>query len=132
MLYPVLALNETFASVSTYGQGYLLDASTMRWFLTLFRGYFQTEKFDPLHLSEQQLRALPRTYLFSAGCDVLTNEAQHFALSLQGDARFSHQAFVHLPHDFVLYSGKINAAKTAVNTLITTINSHPTPTKESL
>lgn len=120
LLYPVLALNQQYPSYQRFGQKFLLDAEQMRWFLSLLRSYFNQHHFDPLQLTDAQRRSLPSIRLFSAGCDVLSDEADVFVARNQSpDQVLTHHRFASLPHDFCLYHGKLLCVQQAVKQIFT-------------
>lgn len=116
LIYPVLALHQQYPSYQSYGKDYLLDEEKMRWFLSLFRPYFRNHNFNPMELSAKQLQNLPPVRLFSAGCDVLHDEAVAFySLLKTQEKKIQYKDFPYLPHDFCLYRGKLACAELAVN-----------------
>jgi acetyl esterase len=116
LIYPVFSLNETYPSYETYGENYLLDASTMRWFRSLCSPYFKQRGFDPMKLSQNDLEGL-RLSVFSAGCDVLADEADVFTKLVSAD----HYQFPEMPHDFCLYGGKIASTQAPITAILNTL-----------
>jgi acetyl esterase/lipase len=113
LLYPVLSLNQTFASYERHGEGHLLDERDMRWFRSLVSPYFLARDFDPLALEPADLADLDVT-VASAGCDVLADEARLFAEGRP--VRLL--SFPDLPHDFCLYHGMVPSAGAALSKII--------------
>ena len=123
LLYPVLALNQQYPSYQGFGHKLLLDAQQMRWFLSLWRSFFNQHGFDPLQLTDVQRQSLPPIRLFSAGCDVLSDEAEVFVSRLQSPDRvLTHHRFASLPHDFCLYQGKLLCVQQALKQIVTELN----------
>ena len=128
LLYPVLALNQQYPSYQRFGQKLLLDAQQMRWFLSLWRNFFSQHGFDPLQLTDAQCRSLPPIRLFSAGCDVLSDEADVFVSRLQSPDRvLTHHRFASLAHDFCLYQGKLACVQQALTQIFTELDRRPIP-----
>ncbi|WP_010109979.1 alpha/beta hydrolase fold domain-containing protein [Verminephrobacter aporrectodeae] len=116
LIYPVLSLHDYHASYEAYGQGFLLDASAMRWFRALVAPYFAARGFDPISLAADTLADIPID-LISAGCDVLADEATQFAKR----TNVQHLHCADLPHDFCLYANRIASAQTGLNRIVTAL-----------
>lgn len=116
LIYPVLSLHEHHASYEAFGQGFLLDASAMRWFRSLITPYFAARGFDPMSLPSNVLADIPID-LISAGCDVLADEASQFAKR----ANVQHVHCADLPHDFCLYANTIVSAQAGMNSIVTAL-----------
>jgi acetyl esterase/lipase len=122
LLYPVVSLNVQYPSHNHYGERFLLNSSTMRWFATMLRAFFNAQKFDPLRLTSAQANRLPPIQLFTAGCDVLHDEAIAFTQHATGlGMTIHHRCFETLPHDFALYLHKVPCAEHAVTDIIQTL-----------
>ncbi|MFK7874174.1 MAG: alpha/beta hydrolase fold domain-containing protein [Paracoccaceae bacterium] len=100
LIYPVLALKQIYPSTELFGEGYLLDDLDMRRFRDLYKDWFLSKGFDPMNLPLDALSEL-EVYVFSAGVDVLADEAAIFA----DRHKVKHRRFGRMPHDFCLYSG---------------------------
>ncbi|MEI7375994.1 alpha/beta hydrolase [Dickeya chrysanthemi] len=114
LLYPVLASHHRFTSFEQYGEGYLLDASMLRWFAGHWLPWCQQLGFDPLS-ADFAFARLPPVTLHTAGYDVLSDEGCAFARQAHlAGASLTHCHHVALPHDFCLYAGKLPSARLAV------------------
>ncbi|WP_217564592.1 alpha/beta hydrolase fold domain-containing protein [Vibrio cholerae] len=114
LIYPVLALSEEHASYNQFNKGFLLDADSMRWFRSLVRPFFEAENFEPFSLTPTLLGRVGHIAIYSAGQDILRDEAASFARqTMMEEVKVSHHCFEQLPHDFCLYTGKIDAAREA-------------------
>ncbi|BET98882.1 alpha/beta hydrolase fold domain-containing protein [Xenorhabdus taiwanensis] len=114
LLYPVLASHHNFESFQRYGEGYLLDATILRWFAEHWLPWCRQQQFDPL-ASDYAFSRLPPIVLHTAGYDVLADEGLAFAsLARQAGASLQHYHHPALPHDFCLYAGKLASSRDAV------------------
>lgn len=116
LLYPVLSFNQTYPSYEAYGENHLLDASIMRWFRSMCSPYFKQRGFDPMKLEKRDLTGL-QISVFSAGCDVLADEADAFAKQVS----VNHCRFTNMPHDFCLYRGKMTSTHDPIAAVINTL-----------
>jgi acetyl esterase/lipase len=124
LIYPVLELQSEYPSYTEFGEGFFLDASAMRRFKGFLLPYFQAQGFDPFNLSAQERCALAHCTLVTAGCDVLRDEGLSWkALLEKRDVAIRHCHFDDLPHDFCLYTGKLDIARTAVKRILSTLAS---------
>jgi acetyl esterase len=115
LIYPVLDLQTERESYRTFGEGYFLDSGTMRLFRSILNPFFSGRAFDPFALSESDLARLPACSIVTSGCDVLRDEGLAWVGHLANrSVRLRHQHFPDLPHDFCLYAGKLNSARSAV------------------
>ncbi|ROM90341.1 hypothetical protein BK658_26740 [Pseudomonas brassicacearum] len=127
LIYPVLELQSEHPSYAEYGEGYFLDASAMRRFREFLLPYFQTHGFDPFKLSAEERCALPPCTLVTSGCDVLRDEGLSWKVAMEkSDVAVRHYHFDDLPHDFCLYTGKLDVARTAVKRILSTLNATET------
>lgn len=123
LIYPVLELQLEHLSYAEYGEGYFLDASAMRRFREFLLPYFQKQGFDPFRLGAEECRALPPCTLVTSGCDVLCDEGLSWKAEMEKSAVVvQHCHFDDLPHDFCLYAGKFDVARTAVKRILSTLN----------
>lgn len=114
LLYPVLANHHNFDSFQHHGEGYLLDAATLRWFAGHWLPWCRQQQFDPL-ASNYDFSSLPPVVLHTAGYDVLSDEGLAFAAQAsKAGASLQHYHHPALPHDFCLYAGKIASSRLAV------------------
>lgn len=121
LIYPVLDLGTERESYRTFGEGYFLDSDSMRLFKSILEPFFAGRDFDPFALSDGDLARLPACSIVTAGCDVLRDEGLAWVEQLAGrSAGLRHQHFPDLPHDFCLYTGKLNSAKNAVTEIAET------------
>lgn len=116
MIYPVLDLLSERDSYREFGENHFLDQNTMSKFKGFLQPYFASRDFDPFLLTDLDLTRLGDPALVTAGCDVLRDEAFAWteALSQRG-VLVDHTVFPDLPHDFCLYTGKIESARVAVS-----------------
>lgn len=115
LIYPVLDLQTERESYRMFGEGYFLDRDSMRLFKSVLRPFFSERGFDPLALPENDLARLPDCSIVTAGCDVLRDEGFAWAERMATrSAGLRHQHFPDLPHDFCLYAGKLDSARSAV------------------
>lgn len=115
LIYPVLDLQTERESYQKFGEGYFLDRDTMRVFKSIVSPFFSERDFDPFHLSDEDLARLPACSIVTTGCDVLRDEGLAWVQHLtERSIGVSHQHFPDLPHDFCLYVGKLQSAKSAV------------------
>ncbi|MDB5796582.1 MAG: putative esterase [Paucimonas sp.] len=117
LIYPVLDLSGTERqSWQAYGTGYALDATDMR----EFRGYWrEAAHFAPFSLlGETGVSGdkLPPTSVFSAGCDLLHDEAEQWCAGLiSRGVPLQYHCFETLAHDFCLMAGAAPSCLEAVN-----------------
>jgi acetyl esterase/lipase len=119
LIYPVLSLadDRDFPSYERFGRNLTLDIDFMRWFRSLARAGLPDD-FDPFCCDEQILAGLPETFIASAGCDMLSDEAVEFALRLRRAGVVTrHITFSELPHDFCLYRSKSERARAATQAI---------------
>ena len=115
LIYPVLDLRTERESYRTFGAGYFLDSDAMRLFKSILEPFFSKRAFDPFALSESDLAGLPSCSIVTSGCDVLRDEGLAWVEHLADrSVPLRHQHFPDLPHDFCLYSGKLDSARSAV------------------
>ncbi|MEY9839837.1 alpha/beta hydrolase fold domain-containing protein [Streptacidiphilus sp. EB103A] len=115
LIYPVLDLGTERESYRTFGEGYFLDQDSMRQFRSVLRPFFSGRGFDPFTLTDSELARLPDCSVVTAGCDVLRDEGFAWVEQLADrSVRPRHQHFSDLPHDFCLYAGKLESARSAV------------------
>ncbi|SEK91104.1 Acetyl esterase/lipase [Streptacidiphilus jiangxiensis] len=115
LIYPVLDLSTERESYETFGEGYFLDREHMRRFRSVLEPFFTARGFDPFALTDSELAGLPACSVVTAGCDVLRDEGLAWVEQLADrSARPHHQHFPDLPHDFCLYTGKLESARGAV------------------
>jgi acetyl esterase len=122
LIYPVLEVHVDYPSYRHYGEGFFLDAGAMQRFRAVLAPWCLAKGFDPFALGEADLASLPDCRLFSAGCDVLSDEAHAWENALREQGRaVHHHPFLDLPHDFCLYFGKLPAAERAVLHILSTL-----------
>lgn len=112
LIYPVV--DRTTAPNSPFGREHFLDTSMMTWFYKLIDPLF--EQFgSPCEMSPKDLCALPPTTLHIAEADILAAQGQSFGAILSKANRLqNYETHVGLPHDFCLYAGSSDAAKSAI------------------
>ncbi|MCP9956921.1 alpha/beta hydrolase fold domain-containing protein [Streptomyces sudanensis] len=121
LIYPVLDLHTERDSYRVFGEGHFLDRDSMRLFKSVLRPFFSERDFDPMALPENDLARLPDCSIVTAGCDVLRDEGLAWAEHMAGrSAGVRHQHFPDLPHDFCLYTGKFDSARSAVTEIAET------------
>ena len=117
LLYPVTDLPRTEGSYDLFGDGFLLDADTMRWF---FRHYVSDEngvddaRVAPLRADD--LSGLPPALVATAYFDVLRDESAEYAEALKAagvDVR--HFACDDQVHGFANLTGVLPSARTVVD-----------------
>lgn len=122
LIYPVLDLHTEHPSYRLYGEDYFLDAQAMRRFRGFLEPYFDACKFDPFSPTLADMAALPPCQVYSAGCDVLADEARVWAERLKKQGKqVMHEEFADLPHDFCLYFGKLPSAERAVDHILSNL-----------
>lgn len=115
LIYPILDLQTEHESYRTFGEGYFLDREGMRLFKSVLNPFFSERDFDPLALPESDLARLPDCSIVTAGCDVLRDEGLAWVERMAArSVGLRHQHFPDLPHDFCLYAGKLDSARSAV------------------
>jgi acetyl esterase len=120
LIYPVLDLQAERDSYRTFGEGYFLDSDTMRRFKSILNPFFPDRGFDPFALSDGDLARLPACSVVTSGCDVLRDEGLAWVSHLADrSVTVRHQHFPDLPHDFCLYAGKLDSARSAVSEIAT-------------
>ena len=121
LIYPVLDLGTERESYRSFGEGYFLDSAAMRLFKSILEPFFSARSFDPFALSEEDLARLPACSIVTSGCDVLCDEGLAWVRHLADRSVMSrHQHFPDLPHDFCLYVGKLDSARSAVTQIART------------
>jgi acetyl esterase len=115
LIYPVLDLQTERESYRTFGEGYFLDSASMRLFKSILKPFFSEHDFDPFALSNSELARLSACSIVTSGCDVLRDEGLAWVRHLADrSVTVRHQHFPDLPHDFCLYIGKLESARSAV------------------
>ena len=105
LIYPSLDYTMSSLSVEENGEGFLLEKAKVAWY---FSQYFQHEDTWAVRKSASPLfgaisSALPKTLLFSAGCDPLRDESfQYVENLLNHDACVEHVHFESMIHAFML------------------------------
>jgi acetyl esterase len=122
MIYPVLSLQTSFGSYERFGEGRLLDQSDMRWFRSLIGPTLRARGFDPVRLPRGTFADL-KLRVFSAGQDVLSDEAQTFVN--RHDCGGMH--FADLPHDFCLYAPRFASARQAMTAIAQSLRNQERP-----
>ncbi|WP_380871634.1 hypothetical protein ACFB49_25930 [Sphingomonas sp. DBB INV C78] len=82
LFYPVLDVAQQSASYREFGEGYLLEANDMAWFIDAYIpdiGAREDPCVSPLRAA---FEALPPTIIVTAGCDVLRDEGRAYAARL--------------------------------------------------
>jgi acetyl esterase len=92
----------------------------MRRFKSILNPFFPDRGFDPFALSDGDLARLPACSVVTSGCDVLRDEGLAWVSHLADrSVTVRHQHFPDLPHDFCLYAGKLDSARSAVSEIAT-------------
>ncbi len=118
LVYPLLDLTEDrrFDSRERYGADAMLDTELLTYFRGLARGALPG--FDPLGLSDADLAALGPVRILSAAHDVLADEAALFEDRLHARGSVVQRVTMpDLPHDFLLYGGRIPEAAAGLRLL---------------
>ena len=126
LIYPVLDLREgrCFDSRTRYARGYLLDADFMAFYRDLASTAFP-DGFDPLDLSAHDIARLGPIRIVSAQCDVLADEARLFARRAAANGPLiHHQEIPSLPHDFLLFAGRVPEAAAALGCVAGALRFH--------
>lgn len=115
LIYPVLDLRTERDSYRAYGEGYFLDRDAMRRFKAILAPFFAARDFDPFALAAGDLARLPACSVVTSGCDVLRDEGLAWVAHLaERSVPVRHRHFPDLPHDFCLYGGRLDSARSAV------------------
>lgn len=119
LIYPVSDLRCSHDSYRRNGQGYVLTAQTMHWFIRQYLGpnpepaLLDDWRASPLHAP--QLGGLPPALVLTAGFDPLADEGLAYAQALsRAGTPASHVCFERQIHGFALMSGVLHEAHTAV------------------
>ncbi|MGW4158345.1 alpha/beta hydrolase fold domain-containing protein [Streptomyces sp. NPDC004788] len=122
LIYPVLDLGTERASYDAFGEGHFLDRDSMRLFRSYLEPFFAERDFDPPALSRGDLARLPDCSVVTAGCDVLRDEGLAWVEQRTADrpSGLRHLHFPGLPHDFCLYAGRLDSARSAVGEIART------------
>ncbi|PWR23231.1 alpha/beta hydrolase [Zavarzinia compransoris] len=116
LIYPVTDLTRTWPSHDDYGDGFLLDRSTMAWFKDQFL-HPDTDLSDPRisPLQAESLAGLPPATVILAGFDPLKDEGRAYADALgAAGVPVSVLAFETLIHGFASMPGISRGAKRAL------------------
>ncbi len=86
LIYPGVDMTADKGSMVEFGEGFLLTATTMRWFVDLYMG----SDTDPKHrlaspLFAESLAGQPPTLVFTCGLDPLRDQGRAYAAKLIGD-----------------------------------------------
>lgn len=126
LLYPLTDAAFDTASYKEFADGYFLTRDSMEWFWGNYLPEKQARR-NPqatvLHAGDEQLRALPATFVMTCECDVLRDEGEAFAGRLSAAG---------VPTTCVRYLGTIHTCLTmgplantpAVRAAIAAINEH--------
>jgi acetyl esterase len=116
LIYPVLDSSRERPSHGTYGKGYFLDSTTMRWFVDMYArsaSDVHDPRFSPLLAKD--LTGLPATTLLVAGFDINHDEALEYGQRLtSAQVRCSVHVYRQLPHGFASMAGFIDASSAAI------------------
>jgi acetyl esterase len=100
LMYPVCDTTLATRSWHQYGNGYFLDAKTMRWFWSQYLGDPRDEV-NPyaVPLASHDLRGMPPTVLVTAGCDPVKDEGRAYSQRLADSGvevrSFSYDCVIH-------------------------------------
>ncbi|MBN4055415.1 alpha/beta hydrolase, partial [bacterium AH-315-K03] len=114
--YPVMNIATLDTpSYQQFDQGFGLKAKDMQWFKSLYLNVSDeaTEEYVSPLLA-QSLSGLPKTYIATAGFDVLRDEGNDFVNKLRGAGiEVNSDCFQHLIHGFINYSPVVPSAASA-------------------
>ncbi len=82
LVYPATDLTSTRASHAAYGEGFLLDEATVRWFLQGYLPDSEPAQWRVSPLNAAWLGGLPPALLVTAACDPLTDDCIAYADAL--------------------------------------------------
>ncbi|MBV9785771.1 MAG: alpha/beta hydrolase [Acidisphaera sp.] len=115
LIYPALDFAMAHPSHTTYGEGHLLTASSIRWFRDQYlRSPADIADWRASPLRAPDLSRLPPAYVITAGCDPLCDEGAEYAQRLEraGNA-VAHVRLSGQIHGFITMGRLIAAAGTA-------------------
>lgn len=126
LLYPLADADFDTASYKEFADGYFLTRDSMKWFWDNYLPDRQARRHPHaaiLRASDEQLRALPPTFVMTCECDVLRDEGEAFARRLSAAG---------VPTTSVRYLGAIHTCMTmgplantpAVRAAIAAMNTH--------
>jgi acetyl esterase len=115
LIYPVTEVEATLPSHVSNGEGYMITAETLRYFMRLYLGDSGASgwRVSPLHAPD--LGGLPPALVITAGFDPLRDEGTAYAdrLAAAGNP-VSHVCFERQIHGFITMGRVIPEARTAV------------------
>lgn len=116
LLYPLLDCQANNPSHMEYAQGYGLTAEMLEWYIKHYAppGVSRVDpRLSPLR--HENLRGLPPALIITSECDVLRDEGREYVrLLTQADVPVAHKEYVGMPHGFVNYPARYDAAKHAL------------------
>ncbi|MGH6871608.1 MAG: alpha/beta hydrolase [Rhizomicrobium sp.] len=116
LLFPVTQIGGETTSYREFGEGYFLEAETLRWF---FRHYLPegTDTSDPKisPLEAKEFSGLPPAYVMLGGFDPLHDEGLAYADKLRAaGVKVTVADFPDLVHDFIYLQGVLPQAPEAI------------------
>ena len=113
LFYPVISTAMDTASYARFGSGYGLERAEMEWFFGHY-GVFGAPGFDRL-LPVPQAPLAP-IHLVTAECDVLRDEAEHYAAQAQAaGVEVAAVRYLGVSHGFVQFTGVTGLADAALD-----------------
>lgn len=126
LFFPVTDAGFDTASYREFADGYFLSRDSMQWF---WDSYLPDKKARShhhaavLHATEEQLRALPPTFIATCECDVLRDEGEAFARKLiAAGVQTASVRYIGAIHSFMTLGPLANTA--ATRSAIATANTH--------
>lgn len=121
LVYPLLDLTLSQASIDRYGQGYLLTKSMMQW----FRDHYLNSA-DERHTGSPwfwpEVHGCAPAIVVTAGYDPLVDEGNGWAARLAAAGiTVRHTCHESLVHGFLSFSGSVHAARAATDQICTEI-----------
>ncbi|APR81472.1 lipase-esterase (lipN) [Minicystis rosea] len=122
LIYPGLDATRSQPSHAELGQGYLLTAPLMTWFLEHYVAPGDYRRPDVSPLLAEAWSGLPPALVYTAGFDPLRDEGKLYAERLEAaGVRTRHWEFPSLIHGFVQMTGAVDAARHALDEIVSDV-----------
>lgn len=129
LVYPVTDLSREAASYTENGEGFLLSADTMRWFIASYTSETQRSEWRASPLLAPDLAGLAPAYVLTAGFDPLRDEGDAYAERLRASGvQVVHDRVPGAIHAFVELSAVTPLAGQAVDRIGAALASWPPAT----
>lgn len=124
LIYPALDLEIPEITHNAYAEGYLLTREStnayIRDYLTNPEEAKTNPYISPIKATPEQLRAFPKTFIVSAECDILAEQAEGFVKRAKkaGNKQITRHVVPGVPHIFAQFFGIFKEAEQTLNKMV--------------